>query len=117
MDIVQALKSFTLLGAQWVLWLLVALSIASITVMIERLRFFGARKVDLDQLIKDVKKALADGGEDAFRKRWASSRSMAARVALTGLAEADRGAEVAGADSRAAVKTKSPPRSAGNGLL
>jgi biopolymer transport protein ExbB len=44
--------SFTNVGAEWVLWLLIALSIASIAVMIERASFFAARKkIDVDALV------------------------------------------------------------------
>lgn len=44
--------SFTNVGAEWVLWLLIALSIASVAVMIERASFFAARKkIDVDALL------------------------------------------------------------------
>jgi biopolymer transport protein ExbB len=44
--------SFTNVGAEWVLWLLIALSIASVAIMIERATFFAARKkVDVDALL------------------------------------------------------------------
>jgi biopolymer transport protein ExbB len=39
------LLSLTLLGAEWVLWLLLLLSIASVAVMIERALFFSARRL------------------------------------------------------------------------
>jgi biopolymer transport protein ExbB len=38
------LLTFTTLGAEWVLWLLFALSIGSVAVMIERAAFFSARR-------------------------------------------------------------------------
>ena len=44
--------SFTNVGADWVLWLLIGLSIASVAIMIERAVFFAARKrVDVDALV------------------------------------------------------------------
>jgi len=44
--------SFTNVGAEWVLWLLIGLSIASVAIMIERAVFFAARKrVDVDALL------------------------------------------------------------------
>jgi biopolymer transport protein ExbB len=44
--------SFTNVGADWVLWLLIGLSVASIAVMIERAAFYAARKkVDVDALV------------------------------------------------------------------
>jgi biopolymer transport protein ExbB len=105
-SITEAFKSFTLLGAEWVLWLLIALSIASVTVMIERLRFFYARSIDVDALIADVKQALAGGDADKIRKRWAASRAMAATVALSGLEEIERGPDAA-AEAMNSAKTRS----------
>jgi biopolymer transport protein ExbB len=44
--------AFTNVGADWVLWLLIALSIASVAIMIERASFFVARKrIDVDALL------------------------------------------------------------------
>ena len=36
MDLTSKFLAFTLLGAQWVLWLLIALSVISVAIMIER---------------------------------------------------------------------------------
>lgn len=96
MSITELFKNFTLLGAEWVLWLLVGLSIASVAIMIERMRFFNARSIDVDRLIGDVKKALAGGDAAAVRKRWGTSEAMAAQVALTGLDEIGSGANAVG---------------------
>jgi biopolymer transport protein ExbB len=41
----QKLLAFTTLGAEWVLWLLLCLSVASVGVMIERAFFFAARRL------------------------------------------------------------------------
>jgi biopolymer transport protein ExbB len=41
----QRLLAFTLLGAGWVLWLLVGLSVLSVTVMLERGLYFGQRRM------------------------------------------------------------------------
>ena len=43
--IAQKLLAFTLLGANWVLWLLLALSVVSVAVMIERAVYFGRRRM------------------------------------------------------------------------
>lgn len=65
MDITSKFLAFTLLGAEWVLWLLIALSVLSVAIMIERLIFYATRGVNLDQLIKDVQGALRDGDREA----------------------------------------------------
>jgi len=43
--ITDKLLSFTLLGAGWVLWLLLALSVLSVAVMVERALYFGSRRM------------------------------------------------------------------------
>jgi biopolymer transport protein ExbB len=94
MSLTELFKNFTLLGAEWVLWLLVALSILSIGVMIERFMFFNKRKVDTDELGTALKKALHGGDADAFIKRYGDEQAMAARVAVAGVREQSRGVEV-----------------------
>jgi biopolymer transport protein ExbB len=94
-NITKAFLEFTLLGAEWVLWLLIALSVASVAVMIERWRFLRARRIDVDALMTDVRQALASGDTSAARKRWDGSLAMPAAVALSGLDEAAHGADAA----------------------
>jgi biopolymer transport protein ExbB len=55
------LLSFTLFGAEWILWLLVVLSVLSVALMIERLIFFlGHRLAGADELaVKILKGDLA----------------------------------------------------------
>lgn len=43
--IADKLLAFTLLGAGWVLWLLLALSVLSVAVMVERALYFGSRRM------------------------------------------------------------------------
>ena len=93
MNLTEQFKNFTLLGAEWVLWLLVALSVLSIAVMIERALFFRARPVDTDALARDLKRALADDDDDALKKKYAAAPAMAVQVALRGVAERGRGVD------------------------
>ena len=41
MHLTQRILGFTLLGSEWVLWVLIALSILSVAVMVERAICFG----------------------------------------------------------------------------
>jgi biopolymer transport protein ExbB len=84
-----------MLGAEWVLWLLVILSILSVTIMVERGIFFYRRALNVDTLSADVKKALSTGDLDRFVKTWRGREAMAARVAAAGLAEASGGVDAA----------------------
>ncbi|HTM20628.1 MAG TPA: MotA/TolQ/ExbB proton channel family protein [Kofleriaceae bacterium] len=87
-------KDFALLGAEWVMWVLVALSVVSIGVMIERGIFFSKRRIDVAALAADLRKALRDGGDEAgVRKRWGQSPAMPALVAIKGLSERGRGVD------------------------
>src|SRR5215813_2698845 len=63
MDITARFLAFTLLGATWVLWLLVGLSVLSFAVMIERAWYFATRRVSARTLAADMRDLLALEGE------------------------------------------------------
>ncbi len=95
MSLTEQFKNFTLLGAEWVLWLLVALSVLSIGVMIERWLFLRARRIDYDELARDLRRALKEEDNTALEKKYGKSLAMPAQVALRGVAERSRGIDVA----------------------
>jgi biopolymer transport protein ExbB len=105
MDLTQKLLAFTLLGTQWVLWLLIALSVLSIAIMIERFLYLVSRRVDLDRLMRDVREGLRAGDAEGIAKRYAGSEAIEAVVAVTGLREASRGA-AATAEAMAAARSR-----------
>ncbi len=88
--------SFALLGAEWVLWLLVLLSVASVAVMAERWRFHAARRVDLEALGKAVRGAFDDDEPSELGDKFGDNLSLAARVALAGAEVAKHGADACG---------------------
>jgi biopolymer transport protein ExbB len=90
-SLIRLFTSFAMLGAEWVMWVLVALSVASVAVMLERARFYRSLNDDLDKLADDVRSLLRKGDLEGARKRLEKSPSPAAAVALAGLAEADAG--------------------------
>jgi biopolymer transport protein ExbB len=94
MDITEQFLNFTLLGAEWVLWVLIALSILSVGVMIERFLFFGARHIDTERLARDARAALESDDTADFDKRYKASLAMAAEVARVGVQARDRGPDV-----------------------
>jgi biopolymer transport protein ExbB/biopolymer transport protein TolQ len=49
-DIIKTLLKLALLGSQWVMWLLLGLSVLSISAMVERAWFFRAAEKDVDEL-------------------------------------------------------------------
>lgn len=85
MDLQERLTAFAMLGATWVMWLLVILSIFSIAVMLERAYYFWRTHDDFVGLRKALRGKLdADNLEGA---KGAMKRSPApqAQVALAGL--------------------------------
>ena len=91
MRITEHILSFTLLGSEWVLWLLVLLSILSITVMVERAFAMSGRLDGFDTVCDKLGKALAAGNERAAREILGAPCSPEVRVALVGLGEISRG--------------------------
>jgi biopolymer transport protein ExbB len=96
MNIVEKSKAVMLaMGAKPVMWLMIALSILSLAIILERAYFFYSINDDLESLARELARALRGGNLDDARKRMESSPSAEAAVVIAGLAEADRGAESA----------------------
>lgn len=84
----QRLLAFTLLGAGWVLWLLVGLSVLSVTVMLERGLYFGQRR--MSKRFPELLRLCQDGSLDKAAQLAAGDAMeaevvrVAARVAGSG---------------------------------
>jgi biopolymer transport protein ExbB len=107
MDLTSKFLAFTLLGAEWVLWLLIVLSVLSVAVMIERALYLLRRKVDLERLTTEVRDALRGGDVDGTIRRYQGAEAIEAVVAVTGLGEARRGP---GAASEAMISARARQR-------
>jgi biopolymer transport protein ExbB len=59
MDIGSRLLALTLHGAGWVLWLLIILSVLSVSVILERLWYFSAHRADGARLAGDMRELLS----------------------------------------------------------
>ncbi|MBI4702707.1 MAG: MotA/TolQ/ExbB proton channel family protein [Deltaproteobacteria bacterium] len=95
MNIVEWLKRIMVgFGAGWVMWLMIALSVVSVAIILERSWFFWSLRDDLAVLAADLRAAL-EKSIDAARKRMEASPSAEAAVVLAGLAMADRGPDAA----------------------
>jgi biopolymer transport protein ExbB/TolQ len=105
MDISGEFVEFALLGQDWVLWLLVGLSVLSVAVMIERALYFRRQRFDADALERAVRDALETGDASALEERFGRSASMAVQVALTGVRERGRGADAV-AEAMNSAKTR-----------
>jgi biopolymer transport protein ExbB/TolQ len=95
MNLTEEIVNFALLGAEWVLWMLLALSVLSIGVMIERVLFLRARAIDLAALEQAVIAAIRGGDRDALDGRFGATDALAARVAVAGVKAGGDGPDAA----------------------
>jgi biopolymer transport protein ExbB len=85
MNIEGAFRSLVALGATWVLWLLVALSVLSITVILERLVFFTRTRSDLAALRAELSLGLKRKELTLVKRRLDASPSLEARIVGAGV--------------------------------
>jgi biopolymer transport protein ExbB len=81
-------------GAEWVMWLMIGLSVISVAIILERAWFFWSLRDDLTVLARDLRTSLEDSIE-AARRRMDASPSAEAAVVTAGLAVAHHGPEAA----------------------
>lgn len=107
-------------GAEWVLWLMLVLSVISLAIMLERAWLFYTLRDDVEALMRDLSKLLRSGDLKGAKTRLEQSASSEAAVVVAGLAEADLGyasAEEAMAGAQALQKLKLERRLAFLGTL
>jgi biopolymer transport protein ExbB len=105
MHLTQRLLGFTLIGSEWVLWLLLGLSVLSVTVMIERAFALRGSGADVDALGRDLLARLRDRDLPGARALLSADRTPAAAVAAAGVAVLDRGADAV-AETMASTKSR-----------
>ncbi|MEK7703706.1 MAG: hypothetical protein AAB426_02010, partial [Myxococcota bacterium] len=88
----RLLHVFLYLGSQWVLYLLLGLSVLSIAIAAERLLHFWRRREDLIVFRHELEGRLNRGQLDEVRTLLEGSRSHVATVVLRGLDAFGRGA-------------------------
>ncbi|MEO6954627.1 MAG: MotA/TolQ/ExbB proton channel family protein [Polyangia bacterium] len=96
MRLTERFLSFTLLGSEWVLWVLIALSIISIAIMIERAYYFATHRVDSGPLAEEIKRLIRKGDVAGARARLKDTSTVEERVAAAGLEEIDYGPDAVG---------------------
>lgn len=91
--LIQTLLGLPIFRSEWVLWLLLALSVVSIGVMVERFFFYRSRRIDADAVRAALTKRLDvgdyAGAADVLKKHDA----LATNVVLAGLQAYDKGPE------------------------
>jgi biopolymer transport protein ExbB len=89
--LVGALMQLPIFQAEWVLWLLVALSLASMGVMIERAFFYRRRTIDIDALRAALSEHLQRGDIEASAKLLGERDTLETNVVLFGLRDFHKG--------------------------
>jgi biopolymer transport protein ExbB len=93
MDLSKAFLDFSQLGANWVLWLLVGLSVISIGIMIDRVLWFRSRESDVESFARELRGAYDRNELDRFLAKYKGDTGIPIQVALHGLNERARGPE------------------------
>jgi biopolymer transport protein ExbB/TolQ len=93
-SLVQALLKLPLFRSEWVLYLLLGLSLCSVAVMLERWAFYRRRRLDVTRLAGALQQAL-DGGDlaAAMALLTAQRDALPATIALAGLRAYHQGPE------------------------
>ena len=89
----QLFLQFALIGAEWVMWVLVGLSFISGLIMVERGIFYAKRSVAIDELRLKFNELLEKKEYKKASELLAGDDSMEARVSLFGLRHHERGVE------------------------
>ena len=91
--LIERLLKVALLGSEWVLYLLLLLSVVSIATIVERLRYFSRHSGDGDKLRAGLGKLLDKDDLKGAAKLLEGSRTVEARVAREALRWAPSGPE------------------------
>ena len=104
MDIQAKLTGFAMLGATWVMWVLVGLSIGGVAIALDRAIYLIRTSDNYRRLKRELLAFLRVGDVESARERLAASKSVEAQVAAAGLSAPEDGA--ASAEERIAGATQ-----------
>ncbi|MFK7872835.1 MAG: MotA/TolQ/ExbB proton channel family protein [Oligoflexales bacterium] len=93
-DIVEELLGFMLLGTEWILWLLLFLSVLSVAITFERIWYFWNQRVDFEEMKKELLGYLEKKDFEAATNFCKNSHIFEAQVALQGLEQREQTALV-----------------------
>jgi biopolymer transport protein ExbB len=91
----QKMLDFALLGAGWVLWLLVGLSVLCVGLAAERAIYLGLNTAPSTRFEAALGAFLGGGPRDALERELGGMRGLEPRVLLAGLSAHDRAPEAA----------------------
>ncbi len=93
MDLSSAFVDFAQLGADWVLWLLIGLSVVSVGVMIDRFLWFKNRDTNTETFTRELRGAFERDEVERLETKYKEHPAIPVQVGLRGLAERGRGPE------------------------
>src|SRR4051812_35547475 len=91
MDIQQKLTGFAMMGATWIMWLLVALSVGGVAVALERAIYLLRTSENVRKLSQQILALLRTGNVAEARARLARSPSHVASIIAAGLEDTGDG--------------------------
>ena len=91
MDIQQKLTGFAMMGATWIMWLLVGLSVGGVAVALERAIYLIRTSENVRKLKVQILALLRGGDLEGARARLAQSKSHVAGIIAAGLQDPDDG--------------------------
>jgi biopolymer transport protein ExbB/TolQ len=91
MDLSRAFVDFAQLGANWVLWLLIALSVISVGVMIDRALWLRKRDTNTERFTREMRGAFERNELDRLQAKYMDDPAVPIQVGLRGLSVRDQG--------------------------
>ncbi|BBO33955.1 MotA/TolQ/ExbB proton channel family protein [Lacipirellula parvula] len=102
------LLRLTLVGAEWVLWVLVILSFISIALIVDRCIYFYMRKINSDELAEQLEQRLQQGDVRGAWDLVKDNEAIECQVVAAGLPALRRGATACG-EAMLAAKSRLRP--------
>jgi biopolymer transport protein ExbB/TolQ len=90
---IQTLLGLPIFQAEWVLWLLIGLSIASVAVIVERLVFYRRHAVDINEIKRNLSEHLKEGDFESAAQYLKRFDALETNVVLFGLRDHKSGAD------------------------
>jgi biopolymer transport protein ExbB len=90
-NIVEKLLGITLLGTEWVLWLLIALSVLSMAIVLERLLYFSKMRLNFTTFNDALVKHLINNDHEKIAELCRGKEAIEPQLVLRGLEYRQRG--------------------------
>ena len=91
--LIAALMQLPIFQAEWVLWLLIALSLASVAVMVERVWFYRNHAIDASAVRVELRRLLDEGDLNGAAEYLRRFDSLETNTVLFGLCDYARGSD------------------------